>query len=85
MTLQKALSATSNSVFSHVRAVRGRPEPVANRHETVELVLRPVFAISEGDIPAQVEVEPSIELLDSAEDYWERVLQPVNSLRASPQ
>ena len=42
VTLQKALSITASRVFSHVRAVRGRPEPVANRYETVHLLIRPV-------------------------------------------
>ena len=61
MTLQKALSITSNRVFSHVRAVRDRPEPVANRYETMKRLLRPVLAVTEGENPAQVVAEPFIE------------------------
>lgn len=58
MTLQKALSITSSRVFSHVRAVTGRPEPVANRHESVHLVLRPVGAVEE--VNNLVQPEPFI-------------------------
>ena len=61
MTLQKALSITSSRVFSHVRAVRGRPAPVANRHEAVKLVLRPVLTVKGGGNLVQVEAEPFIE------------------------
>lgn len=59
MTLQKALSVTANRVFSHVRSVNGRPEPVANRHERVHLLIRPVCAIEEVNNLAQP--EPIIE------------------------
>ena len=43
---------------------RGRPAPVANRHETVKLVLRPVppvVTITEEHNPAQLEAEPFTE------------------------
>ena len=47
MTLQKILSITTRRVFSRVRAVVGRPEPEANRYESVRLVLRPSLADEE--------------------------------------
>ena len=55
MTLQKVLSITSRRVFSRVRAVIGRPEPEANRYESVRLVLRPPLAVvsHEGLLLAQ--------------------------------
>ena len=52
MTLQKVLSITTRRVFSRVRAVVGRPEPEANRYESVCLVLRPSLA-DEELLPAQ--------------------------------
>jgi hypothetical protein len=59
MTLQKALSITQSRVFSHVQAVRGRPEPVANRHETARLVVRPVCAVVEANNLAQLALSAS--------------------------
>ena len=55
MTLQKVLSVTSRRVFSRVRAVAGRPEPKANRYESVHLLVRPAVVNDGERLSAQLE------------------------------
>ena len=55
MTLQKVLSVTSRRVFSRVRAVAGRPEPRANRYESVHLLVRPAVVNDGERLSAQLE------------------------------
>ena len=42
VTLQKALSVTTERLFMRTRAVAGQPKPVVNGHESVHLLRRPV-------------------------------------------
>jgi hypothetical protein len=58
VALQKSLSITTTRVFSRVRAVRGRPAPVANRHEVVHLLVRPPLVQVKNPVEVNIELDP---------------------------